>query len=148
MSTLKPRLVLVEDDPGRIEVFTTWIDATEFVLVVARSGGQALGMFGKGSTQAIAGLMLDHDLSDSPITEMDHMLSTSDVLPAIRRHVRRTVPILIHSHNANKPVAMQRTLSAAGFSVTRVRFATLVQDGSLFERWLQDVRDSWETDSD
>lgn len=148
MVTMKPRLVLVEDDAGRIDAFSSWIDAKEFVLVVARSGGQALGMFGKGSTQAFEGLMLDHDLSDSPLTEVDRTLSTSDVVPLIIRHVRPTVPVLIHSHNASKPVTMQRRLDAAGFSVTRVRFATLAQDRSLFAHWLQDVRDSWETDNE
>jgi hypothetical protein len=146
MTSLKPRLVLVEDDAGRIDAFASWIDPREFVLVVARSGGQAIGMFGKGSTQAIAGLMLDHDLSDSPFTDVDRTLSMTDVMPLIPRHVRRTVPILIHSHNVTKPVAMQRMLSAAGFSVTRARFALIVQDRSLFVRWLQDVRDCWETD--
>jgi CheY-like chemotaxis protein len=140
---LRPRILLIEDDAGRIDVFSRWLQDTEFVLVVVRSGGQALGMLAKGSTQAIAGILLDHDLSDSPYTQADLGLSATDVLPAIKLQVRRTVPVLIHSHNANKPPMMQRSLQSAGFSVTRVRFAALKED--RFREWLEDVRDNWET---
>ena len=139
---LKPRILLIEDDAGRVEVFSRWLTGTDFVLVVARSGGQTLGMLAKGSTEAIAGILLDHDLSDSPFTESDLGLSTTNVLPLILRKVRKTVPVLIHSHNASKPPLMQRSLASAGFSVTRVRFATLSEE--RFHQWLDDVRDNWE----
>jgi CheY-like chemotaxis protein len=109
VAQLKPRILLIEDDPGRIEVFTRWLAGTEFVLVVARSGGQALGMLAKGA-EGVAGLLLDHDLSDSPLTTTDMTLSASNVLPSIQRRLPRQVPILIHSHNLNKPVTMQRAL--------------------------------------
>ena len=88
--------------------------------------------------------MLDHDLSDSPITDIDHGLSTSDVMPLIQRGVRRSVPVLIHNHNASKPVWMQRALESAGFSATRVRFALLFREPSRFSEWLDDVRDNWD----
>jgi CheY-like chemotaxis protein len=140
---VRPRILLIEDDAGRIAVFTKWLQDSDFVLVVVRSGGQALGMLAKGSTEAIAGILLDHDLSDSPYTQADLGLSTSDVLPAIKRQVRRTVPVLIHSHNANKPPLMQRSLESAGFSVTRIRFGALTED--RFREWLDDVRDVWES---
>ena len=139
---IKPRILLIEDDTGRIDVFTRWLVNTEFVLATVRSGGQALGMLSKGSTEAIAGILLDHDLSDSPFTETDLSLSASDLIPLIKKKVRRTVPVLIHSHNNMKPPLMQRSLEADGFSVTRVRFATLTED--LFGQWLDDVRDNWE----
>jgi CheY-like chemotaxis protein len=143
---LRPRIVLIEDDPVRIDWFARHVDGTGFVLAVARSGGQALGMLGKGSTEAIAALLLDHDLSDSPITDMDAQLSTSDVLPVIQRRLRRSVPVLIHSHNVSQPVRMQRALEATGFSVTRIRFAVLEHDSALFTRWLDEVRDAWDPD--
>ncbi|WP_127803943.1 response regulator [Hydrogenophaga sp. NH-16] len=145
---LKPRLLLVEDDEGRIDRFSRWVEGSGFVLVTVRSGGQALGMLSKGSTEAIAGILLDHDLSDSPFTQMDHMLSTSDIMPLIQRGVRRTTPILIHSHNANKPVWMQKALESSGFTVTRIRFALLADDPSKFQDWLADVRDNWDFESD
>ena len=99
-------------------------------------------MLAKGSTDAVAGILLDHDLSDSPLTDMDSGLSTSNVLPLIQRRVRRSVPVLIHSHNVNKPVHMQRALESTGFSVTRVRFAAL--DETRFKTWLTNVRDNWD----
>lgn len=138
---LKPRILLIEDDAGRIDVFSRWLQESEFVLVVVRSGGQALGMLAKGSTEAIVGILLDHDLSDAPYAAADLELST-DVLPLIKRKVRRTVPVLIHSHNTSKPLMMQRSLQSAGFSVTRIRFDALSED--RFHRWLDDVRDNWE----
>jgi len=142
---LKPRILLVEDDRGRIDIITRWLRSTEFVLVTARSGGQALGTLSRGA-EGIAGLMLDHDLSDSPLTSTDATLSASDLMPLIQRNVPRHVPVLIHSHNASKPVVMQRALVATGFSVTRIRFATLAGDASLFCKWLDDVRDNWDPD--
>jgi CheY-like chemotaxis protein len=142
---LKPRIVLIEDDAGRIDAFTRWLEGTEFVLVTARSGGQAMGMLSQGA-EGVAGLLLDHDLSDSPLTEIDMTLSASDLLTLIGRNLPRHVPVLIHSHNASKPVTMHRTLVSAGFSVSRIRFATLANDPGLFAHWLDEVRDNWDQD--
>lgn len=139
---LKPRILLIEDDAGRIDVFTRWLKDSEFVLVVCRSGGQALGMLSQGKNNAIAGIMLDHDLSDSPITETDLSLSTSNVLPLIVTTVRKWVPVLIHSHNFNKPPKMQRFLESGGMTVTRIRFAALTHE--RFIEWLNEVWDNWE----
>jgi len=144
---LKPRLLLIEDDEGRIKTFLRWLEGTEFVLVVARSGGQAMGMLRQG-TKGVAGVLLDHDLSDAPLTTTDSMLSASHLLPLIQRSVPRWVPILIHSHNVSKPVLMQRFLESAGFSVTRARFALLEREPTRFVRWLDDVRDCWESEED
>ncbi len=54
--------------------------------------------------------------------------------------------MLIHSHNANKPPAMQRSLEADGFSVTRIRFAILTEE--RFRLWLDDVRDNWDPEDE
>lgn len=140
---LLPRMLLIEDDPGRIARFTEWIAGTDFVLIAARSGGQALGVLQRGAG-GLAGLMLDHDLSDSLLTTTDALLSSTDLLPLIQRVVPRFVPVLIHSHNVNKPVIMQRSLERAGFSVTRTRFALLANEPARYARWLDDVRDAWE----
>lgn len=145
---LKPRLLLVEDDEGRIDRFSRWVEGSGFVLVAVRSGGQALGMLSKGSTEAIAGILLDHDPSDSPFTQMDHMLCTSDIMPLIQRGAMRTTPILIRSHNANKPVWMQEDLESSGFTVTRIRFPLLADDPSRFQDWFAEVRDNWDFESD
>lgn len=142
---LRPRILLIEDDAGRIAVFQGWLEGTEFVLMVVRSGGQALGMLRHGC-EGVAGVLLDHDLSDAPLTSEDAHVSASDLLPLIRRVVPRWVPVLIHSHNLNKPVVMQRFLESAGFSVTRTRFASLQKEPGLFRSWLEDVRDNWTPD--
>lgn len=142
---LHPRLLLIEDDAGRIEKFTHWIEGSEFVMVVARSGGQALGMLSKGF-DGVAGVMLDHDLSDAPLTSVDAQLSSSTLMPLLQRRLPRHVPVLIHSHNLNKPVAMERALEASGHSVTRIRFSALMHEPSHFAQWLEDVRDNWDPD--
>ena len=54
---------------------------------------------------------------------MDRRLAASSAMPLIQRHVQRGVPIFVHPHDVNKPVAMQpvaiqRALETAGFNVT------------------------------
>lgn len=143
---LRPRLLLVEDDVGRVDLFAKWIHGTEFVLVTARSGGQAIGMLSKGF-DGVAGLMLDHDLSDSPLTTVDPHLSSSALIPLLQRRLPRHIPVLIHSHNLNKPVTMQRSLEASGHSVTRIRFSALEMEPQRFMDWIQDVRDNWDPET-
>lgn len=144
---MQPRILLIEDDAGRIEIFERWISGTEFTLVAARSGGQAMGMLRHGG-HAVAGLLLDHDLSDSPMTAVDTTLSTSHLLPSIRQNIPRHVPVLIHSHSLSKPVTMRRTLEAAGFSVTLARFALLHREPGRFFAWLEAVRENWDPEGD
>ncbi len=88
--------------------------------------------------------MLDHALSDSLLTSIGAMWPASNLIPAIQRDVSRHVPVVIHSHNVSKPVTPEHALVSVRFSVTRIRFATLLRDASLFTNWLDDVRDSWE----
>lgn len=140
--TLKPRILLVEDDPGRILRFRHWLENSGFVLIEASSAGRALGILRKGMTDGIAGIALDHDLNLQPVTESDMSLSGSNLIDAITASIPRHVPILIHSMNAYKPPQMQRRLEAAGFSVTRIGMDRL--SGDKFTAWLQDVRDNWE----
>jgi hypothetical protein len=137
----KPRLLLIEDSAHRIETFIAWIDRSEFVLIVCRSGGQAKGMLAMGGAETIAGVMLDHDLTDSTITERDRSLSSTDLLPLIATTLRKWTPVLIHSHNPGKAAKMHERLEAAGMSVTQSRFASLTK--RTFEEWLQEVRDNW-----
>ncbi len=142
---LKPRLLLIEDQAHRIKTFTEWLGGTEFLLIVCRSGGQAKGVLTKGGTKQIAGILLDHDLTDSMITEQDRSLSSTDILPLIATHVRKLTPVFIHSHNPGKATMMHRFLNTAGMDVTRTRFASLTRE--IFDEWLQDVRDNWNFDA-
>lgn len=143
---LRPRILLVEDDPDRIATFRAWVVSTEFVLIEASSGGRALGLLRKGMTGGIAGVCLDHDLEKQPVSENDLRLSGTGLITAITQSVPRSVPVLIHSMNAQKPPAMERSLNSAGFSVTRIRMAALTRES--FYEWLQDVRDNWEDMND
>lgn len=140
--TFKPRILQVEDDPGRILQFRLWLEETGYVLIEASSAGRALGILRKGVIDGVAGIALDHDLNQQPITESDMSLSGSSLLDAIATSVPRHVPILIHSMNAYKPPQMQRRLVAAGYSVTRIGMDRL--SGEKFAAWLQEVHDNWE----
>lgn len=137
---LKPRILLVEDNMERIETFRAWLAETEFTAIEASSGGRALGILRKGMTEGIAGLCLDHDLDNQPMTDADLLLSGSSLIKAIAVSLPRSVPILIHSMNPNKSHDMGRRLVAAGFSVTRVRMEILT--AQRFDAWLQEVRDN------
>lgn len=139
---LRPRILLIEDDPDRITTFRAWLEGTEFVLIEASSGGRAMGMLRKGMMDEIAGLCLDHDLNQQPVTESDLRLSASHLMSAISLTLPRTAPVLIHSMNVQKPVTMERQLKSAGFSVTCTRFVALTKE--LFGVWLDEVRDNWE----
>lgn len=138
---LKPRLLLIEDDPDRIEKFRTWVVDTPFVLIEATTGGQAMGVVSRGA-EGIAGICLDHDLNSSPKTAQDQLTSGSNVVAAIVKHIPKTVPILVHSMNVTKGEEMHRRLLGAGFSATRIRMAVL--DQARFANWLVDVTESWE----
>lgn len=140
---LKPRLLLIEDSTHRIETFTDWLAGSEFVLMICRSGGQAKGMLAMGGAKSIAGILLDHDLTESTITEHDRSLSSTDLLPLIATTLRKWTPVLIHSHNPGKAAKMHQFLDSAGMSVTQERFASLTKVS--FEEWLQEVRDNWES---
>lgn len=142
---LKPRLLLIEDDPSRIEKFRVWIAGTEFVLIEASSTGRAMGILRPGMAEGVAGILLDHDLEKQPVTDSDLRLSASNLLDSMIRAVPRHVPVLVHSMNASQPPVMTKRLVAAGFSVTRMRMSSLTPD--LFAAWLDDVRDSWESNA-
>ncbi|SDI80476.1 hypothetical protein [Propionivibrio dicarboxylicus] len=137
---LQPRILLVEDDPARIEVFRSWLIGTGFVLIEASSAGRARGVLRKGMTEGIKGLLLDNDLEKQPVTSQDLLLSGSDLVAAIAQTLDRTVPILIHSMNATRPLGMQRALASVGFSVSRVPFAILTR--GRFLEWLDEVNDN------
>lgn len=140
--TLKPRILLIEDDQQRIELFRSWLQGTDFVLIVASSGGRAAGILRKGLTEGIYEVMLDHDLEKQPVTATDLTLSGSTLIKAVANSIPRSVPILIHSMNTNAPVTMERNLKSVGYSVTRIRMAALTRE--LFHEWLEEVADCWE----
>jgi len=112
--------------------------------VHARSGGVALGLLRRGDTSAYAGVLLDHDLDTSKVTEADSQLSATNIVPLLQQRLKKTVPILIHSHNLTRARAMEQALSASGFSVTRRRFEELHTDSSVLQGWIGECLDNWE----
>jgi hypothetical protein len=72
--------------------------------------------------------------------------SPTRAVDVYRPQIRRSVPVLIHSHNASKPVVMKRALESHGFTVTRIRFTSPTEES--FGAWLNDVRDNWEPDEE
>ena len=138
---LKPRILLIEDDENRIELFRKWILGSPFALIEATSGGQAMGVLRYGS-DGIAGICLDHDLNSRPRTQADEWVSGSDVVNAIVAKVSKRTPIRVHSMSVSRAPLMVKRLEGAGFSATRIRMVEL--DQPQFESWLEDVIDNWE----
>lgn len=139
--TLKPRLLLIEDNQDRIDLFRAWVVGTPYVLIEATTGGQAMGVVNRGG-DGVAGICLDHDLNSAPKTEQDNSTSGSNVVNAIIKHIAKTTPILVHSMNTTMDDQMHRRLKGSGFSATRIRMAIL--DERRFRQWLEEVTENWE----
>lgn len=133
------RLLLIEDDNDRVELFKSWLP-DEFRLVHAGSAGRALGVLQR-DRNAYAGLMLDHDLQEQVATQHDLLLSGSDVVSKIIELVRPETPILVHSMNPSDAPRMQKRLESAGFTVNRLPMAAMTEE--YFKNWLEDVREYW-----
>ena len=96
----------------------------------------------RNAVSPYADILLDHDLQDQIVTETDHLLSGTNVLQFIIRHMPPDVPIMVHSMNFRRADDLVKKLRGAGFEVTRVPFSVLNQNNLI--EWLNDVRDIWE----
>ena len=92
------RLLLVEDDLGRVQEFRSWLPA-RVRLVWAQSAGAALGLIRRDRGHVYGGVLLDYDLNQRTITEDDETLSESDVTLALIVNFLIDTPILVHSMN-------------------------------------------------
>lgn len=136
------RILLIEDDAARIALFQQWLPA-DMRLVVASSTGKAMGILQRDRGRVYAGIMLDHDLQAQIITQMDRLLSGSDLIKVILRNVSKDVPVLVHSMNVSRGPLMAEQLAGAGFMVTRIPMSVLTK--KKFLEWIGEVRDVWET---
>lgn len=134
------RLLLIEDDPIRIDRFRQWV-AVDFRLVVATSAGRAIGTLQRDGKATYAGLMLDHDLQQNIATPDEMKLSGSHLVDVIVMNVYHDVPVLIHSMNVARAPIMAERLRRAGFWVTYMPFAHLNESG--FRKWATEVHDLW-----
>lgn len=135
--TMMLRILLVEDDPERIALFTAW-SPLDVRLVVARGGGRALGLLERDPGRVYAGLMLDHDLPGQAVNDIERNVTGTQVSHCIQRYVLPDVPVLIHSMNPAGARRMAGFLTTAGFDVTVIPMAKM--DECCFLAWLDTVR--------
>ncbi len=130
------RLLLVEDDLGRVADFKKWLP--RYVrLVIAASAGQAMGILERDHGSVYAGVLLDYDLYLQALTEVDRHFNGGHVVEAMIEHMK-PCDVLIHSMNATGGGLMETRLSGGGFPVRRVPFADLNEE--KFLAWLAEVR--------
>ncbi len=84
------RVLIVEDNPQRIQTFLEWLPA-DVVACVATSVGKAIGVLQRDAKE-LAGILLDHDLTEQAVTDADLTRSGSDVSGLIVQLVPRYVP--------------------------------------------------------
>ena len=133
------RLLVVEDNQQRIDLFKRWIPKG-FVPVFVPGAGRAMRVIELDAGTVFGGIALDFDLVEQPVIPSERMLSGGDVAMRITQLISTSVPILVHSMNIRGAFAMQNMLQAAGFSVTRQPFRDLDRDN--LARWLAEVREA------
>ena len=135
------RLLLVEDDIGRVQQFRRWVPHWAR-LVWAQSPGAALGLIRRDQGHVYGGILLDHDLDQRSVTEEDASLSGTDVALALVQHFSIDIPVLVHSTNQGQVPRVCRQLEDKGFWVMRIPYYDLTED--RFLGWLTEARDLWE----
>lgn len=138
------RLLVVEDNPERIQTFRAWLQPypTPIPIVWARSAGAAIGLIRRDSGYVYGGILLDHDLQLQARTENDRELSGTQVVEVLIQSVSPDVPILVHSVNHRDAPRMVARLSAHGFWVTYAPMDGLT--GKSFRDWIDEARSLWD----
>jgi hypothetical protein len=135
------RLLLIEDDLGRVQDFRAWLPPWA-KLVWSQSAGGALGVIRRDVGRVYGGVLLDHDLAQRAMTEDDESLSGTDVALALVEHFSPDIPILIHSTNRVQVPRVARQLEDKGFWVTRIPFYDMTEQ--LFIAWLDEAHAIWD----
>lgn len=135
------RLLLVEDDIGRVQDFRTWLPSWAR-LVWAQSAGSAIGLIRRDRGRIYGGVLLDHDLEQRTRTTDDEFLSGTDVALALVENFSTDIPILIHSANQVQAPRIVRQLEDKGFWVTRLPYYHMTE--GAFLAWLEEARELWE----
>ena len=76
------RLLLLEDDVGRVQNFRSWLPIYA-KLVWAPSAGAAIGLIRRDQGHVYGGVLLDHDLGQRALMVEDEVLSGSDMAVAL-----------------------------------------------------------------
>ncbi|HAE42230.1 MAG TPA: hypothetical protein DCG34_04835 [Clostridiales bacterium] len=135
------KILVIEDDNSRIKNFDLWL-LPGFRIVSTTSAGSALGLIQRDKGFVYAAICLDHDLQGQTKTVNDQDLSGTTVVKSIIRHMDKSIPILVHSMNPKRGPIMANMLKSAGFKdVIRISMDDL--NKTLFQEWLQEVRENW-----
>ena len=134
------RILLIEDDPVRIDQFRSWLPSNA-TLVVAASAGRAIGTLRRDGRGVYGGILLDHDLQQQAATEADRTLSGSNLVDLIIRNCDRRTAILVHSANPAGSRTMAERLDRSGFWVIRIPMYSLTQ--ARFRDWVEEVYEEW-----
>lgn len=136
------RLLIVEDDPNRIEQFRRWIPG-DILYVVTSNAGSAMGILNRDRGKVYSGILLDHDLKRF---NSGDLTDGKDVVSAVVKHVSPDRPVLVHSVNEQQAPIMVELLASRGFSVTRMPFPKLSKE--IFLKWIDEVRETFEDDEE
>ena len=140
MASARPiRLLVVEDNQQRIDLFSRWIPE-EFSPVFVPGAGRAMRIIELDAGNVFAGIALDYDLDEQPVIPSERMLSGRNVAIKVAQLISCDVPILIHSMNVSGSQVMQNMLEASGFHVTRRPFRFLVKVS--LGQWLETIREA------
>jgi len=91
------RILFVEDNEERIELFKRWLPP-KCTGVFVQSGGRALRVLDMDGKSEYAGICLDFDLNEQTLSN-EREIKGREVVHKVIRVVPRTTPILIHSMN-------------------------------------------------
>lgn len=120
------RLLMVEDDPERVEIIRAWLPQA-CRLVVAAGAGRARGVLRRDRGLVYADIMLDLDLSSQAVHETEHCVSGREVALDIQRHIDRSVPMMVHSMSSRAGSVVEQ-LEQAHFAGTRIPMAQLTRE--------------------
>lgn len=134
------RLLLIEDDVGREQMFRTWLPSG-VLLHWAQSAGTAIGVIRRDRGHVWSGVMLDHDLDQRARTDEDLGLSGTDVAMALMQHFSIDIPILVHSTNQIQAPRVARQLTHKGFWVSHIPYYHLTEQA--FTEWVGEALAIW-----
>ena len=127
----KPRVLVVEDDPIRLETFERWIGQV-VRLVPVTSPAAALGLLERTKPEEFAGVMLDYDLEiKRKFAHPPGMANGLAVAKLLAKKVELDTEILVHSMNVLHRDKIVEYLRTAGFSVQLLPYEACTQDWLL-----------------
>ena len=134
------RILIIEDNEERIDLFKRWMPA-DVQAIFVKGAGRAVRVIELDKGSVYAGICLDHDLNEQVVAEGEHGVNGVEVVRRILRNINLNVPILVHSMNFGGGTSMTKMLKTQGFSVTRVSFKHLNE--AAFLEWIDEVRAEW-----